>query len=299
MRALQARTFFWVQGVLVIKTFLILVLSICPLLAVAGAGNITTSVWLGATALDFDYEEFDGQDDSLDREAGWLPGVNAGAGLEGDRWFVESELLWSSGVVDYHSPEVESKTDEVILNLEVLAGTPLFASNSQRVSLVAGAGHRRWQRDIRSTPTTLGLDETYRWFYWLLGLRGEHVFNERTRIVADAQLTRTVKPEIDVQFKANYADDASLDLGEETGFQASLTLNRKLGGGVSLWLMPWYEHWDLGRSSIETLYRNGASIGTVWEPRSETRNYGISLGVRWEFMGSVTTGNHYHPTYNN
>jgi hypothetical protein len=266
-------------------SILILVLSICMSSAVTEAEGITTSAWLGATALKFDYEEFDGQDNSLDRDEGWLPGVNAGAGFEGDRWFVESDLRWSSGRVDYHSPEVDSKTDEEILNLEVLAGTPLFASDLQRLSLVAGAGYRNWQRDIHSTPAVSGLDETYRWFYWLLGLRGEHGFNARTRIVADVQLTRTVNPEIKVRFKTDY-DDARLDLGEETGFQASLTLHRKLGGGASLWLMPWYEHWDLGRSSVKALYRNGDPIGTVWEPRSETRNYGISFGVRWEFGGT-------------
>jgi hypothetical protein len=265
---------------------MILVLSLCPLLAVADPGGITTSVWLGATALDFDYEEFDGQDESLDREEGWLPGVNAGAGLAGDRWFVESSLLWSSGRVDYHSPDVDSKTDEDILNLEVLAGTPVFDADRQRLSLVAGAGHRKWQRDIRSTPVALGLDETYRWYYWLLGLRGEHEFNARTRIVANVQVTRTVNPEIEVQFKENFADDVSLDLGEETAFKVSLAVHRQLGGGTSLWLSPWYERWDLGRSKVKDLYSNGDLIGAVNEPRSETHNYGISLGVRWQFGGS-------------
>jgi len=51
-------------------------------------------------------------------------------------------------------------------------------------------------------------------------------------------------------------------------------------------LMPWYERWDLGRSSVKNLYRDGVPIGTVWEPRSETSNYGISLGVRWQLGGS-------------
>ena len=104
-------------------------------------------------------------------------------------------------------------------------------------------------------------------------------------MVADVQLTRTANPEIDVQFGANY-DDVSLDLGEETGFKASFTLLRKMGGGASLWLTPWYEYWELGRSSDADLYRNGEPIGTVWEPRSETHNYGVNLGVRWQFGGS-------------
>jgi len=261
---------------------LILVLSVCPLPAVADADGISTSAWLGVTALDFDYEEFDDDGYSYNREEGWLPGGNAGMGLEGERWFVESSLFVSSGRVDYRSPEDDSETDEDILNLEILAGTPVFDADRQRLSLVAGAGHRKWQRDIHSTAEKSGLDETYRWFYWLVGLRGEHGFSERTRIVADAQLTRTVNPEIDVHFKENYADDVELDLGEETAFKVSIAVRRQMGRRASLWLMPWYERWDLGRSGYKDLYRNGDQFGTVNEPRSETHNYGITLGIRWE-----------------
>ncbi len=266
--------------------FLLLLFLLCPLLAVADSGGISTSVWLGATALDFDYEEFDGQDESLDREDGWLPGVNAGASIASERWFVEPGLQWSSGRVDYHSPDVDSETDEEILNLEILAGIPVLDADRQRLSLVAGAGHRKWQRDIRSTPTAIGLDETYRWYYSLLGIRGEHEFNASTRIVANVQVTRTVNPEIEVQFRENFADDVSLDLGEETAFKASLALHREVDGRTSLWLMPWYERWDLGRSKVKDLYGDGVYLGKVQEPRSETRNYGISLGVRWQFGGS-------------
>lgn len=266
------------------QSFLLLLLSTCPRLIMADAGSIATSVWLGVTATEFDYEEFDDQDDSLDHEEGLMPGVNAGASIEDDRWFGEASLLWSSGRVDYHSAAVDSETDNQILNLEALGGTPLFASGRNRASLVAGAGYRNWSRDIHSTPTANGVDETYRWYYWLLGLRGEHEFNGRTRIVSDLQLTRTVNPEIDVQFKANY-DDVSLDLGEETGFKASITLLRKMAGGTSLWLMPWYERWELGRSKDADLYQNGVPVGAVWEPRSETHNYGVNFGVRWQFGG--------------
>jgi hypothetical protein len=37
---------------------------------------------------------------------------------------------------------------------------------------------------------------------------------------------------------------------------------------------------------VKDLYSNGDLIGAVNEPRSETHNYGISLGVRWQFGGS-------------
>ncbi len=258
------------------------VLSICTLPAIASDNGFTTSAWLGLSGTSFDYEEFDDQGASLDREKGWLPGVKAGLNLEYDQVLVETSLWRSAGRVDYSSPRVDTTTDEDIRNLEILAGTWFFAKGRLRAGLIAGGGYREWRRDILPTAAASGLDETYRWGYGLLGLRGELTFNRETRVSADLHLTRTLNPKINVDFAGRF-DDVSLALGEETGFKASLAIDWQLGTAVTLWLAPWYEYWKLGRSADAELFRNGVSIGTVFEPRSETRNAGITVGVRWHF----------------
>ncbi|MCU7923289.1 MAG: outer membrane beta-barrel protein, partial [Candidatus Thiodiazotropha sp. (ex Dulcina madagascariensis)] len=163
----------------------ILALAACLPPSAAADNGSAGSAWLGLTALAFDYEEFGDQGDSLDREQGLLPGLVAGADIEHERWFVGASLSWSSGDADYTSPAVDTRTDEDILNLELMAGTRLFAWEEQRLSLIAGVGYRKWRRNIRSTAQAYGLDETYRWGYGLLGLRGEHAFNGLTRLVTD------------------------------------------------------------------------------------------------------------------
>ncbi len=120
--------------------------------------------WLGAGVMDFDYEEFD-QGASLDREEGYLPGVSAGLRLARGRMFAETALEAWTGGVDYASATEITTTDEDILDWNVMAGRDLFAQADQRLGLYAGLGYRHWQRDIRSTPTAFGLDETYRWWY--------------------------------------------------------------------------------------------------------------------------------------
>lgn len=260
----------------------LLVLSICTLPALAGDNSVATSAWLGLTGTAFDYEEFDDQGDSLDREEGWLPGIKAGVNLEYGKWFVETGLWWSAGNVDYTSPRADTTTDEDIRNLEILAGTWFFSVDRLRVGLIAGGGYREWRRDILPTATASGLDETYSWGYGLLGLRGEQALNKDTRIVAGVQLTRTINPNIDVDFSGSF-DDISLSLGVKNGFRASLALHWQLDTATTLWLAPWYEYWKLGRSADADLFRNGVAVGTVFEPRSETRNSGVTIGVIWRF----------------
>jgi hypothetical protein len=255
-------------------------LLLCPLPVQANGSGAVTTAWLGLSATSFNYEEFDDTGVSLDREEGWLPGVQAGLARDYGRWFLETTLNWSSGQVDYTSPAASSTTDEDIGNLEMIGGIPLHFTGRQRISVVAGAGYREWRRDIRPTPAASGLDETYRWGYAVVGLRGERSLDAGNRVVVDLQLTRTIHPDIQVHFDHSY-DDVSLELGAENGFRVNLMFDRKLDGSKTFWLMPWYEYWELGRSSDSVLSSNGVPVGTVFEPRSEMGNFGIGLGVRW------------------
>ena len=265
-------------------TLLLPLLLLYPLTAVSGVKESNKYAWLGFTALNFDYEEFDDLGISLDREDGVLPGISLGLGAESGSWFAEAGFIWHSGSVDYYSPSVTSKTDEDILDIGLSTGVWIFNSESLRAGFLAGVGSREWQRNIRSTATASGLDETYRWGYGTLGLRWQQAIGEKTKIVADIQLTRTINPEIDVHFKSGF-DDIELDLGEANGHRFYITLLKQLGDKASLMIYPWYEYWELGRSADTTLFANGIPSGTVFEPRSETRNYGLTIGVRWMFGG--------------
>lgn len=255
-------------------------LLLCSLPVLADENEASTTAWLGLSATSFDYEEFSDAGASLDREEGWLPGLQAGLTRDYGRWFVEAGLQWSSGEADYSSPQADTTTDEDIRNLELLAGIPWHSTDRQRASLVAGLGYREWRRDIRSTASASGLDETYRWGYGVLGLRGEQQFDAGTRVVVELQLTRTINPDIKVHFDNTY-DDVRLDLGAETGYRVNLRFDRELDANKSFWLSPWYEYWELGRSADSVLTSNGTPAGTVFEPRSETSNFGITMGVTW------------------
>ncbi|HUT41615.1 MAG TPA: hypothetical protein VM011_09765 [Gammaproteobacteria bacterium] len=245
-------------------------------------GAMRLDAWLDAGVMDFDYEEFD-QGASLDREEGYLPGVSAGLRLAQGRMFAETALEAWTGDVDYASATEITTTDEDILDWNILAGRDLFAQADQRLGLYAGLGYRHWQRDILSTPTAFGLDETYRWWYAIVGLRAESAVTPRVSFRADLQLRRTLDPQIDVRFKSGH-DDITLELGEANGARAAFTLEGRADHGMTLFVTPWFEYWRLGRSANAILTQNGVPAGTVFEPRSRTHNLGINAGVRWQFF---------------
>ncbi|MGD2138125.1 MAG: hypothetical protein PVF08_07705 [Gammaproteobacteria bacterium] len=252
-------------------------------LAAETAAATRTSVWLGFSLLDFDYEEFFDDGSTADREEGYIPGVAAGAATVRDKWFAETVIGAWSGDVDYHGP-VKSETSEDIVDWYALAGREIFRHDNAGLGLYGGFGYRNWERDIQSTPTTEGLFETYDWWYGLLGVRGEYRFNPATRLRAYFSLTRTIDPEIEVDFSGDY-DDVTLDLGEKTGRRMSLVLERQVDNALCLWISPWYEVWKLGRSADKALRQGGVATGSiVFEPRSETENLGFNMGVTWRLQ---------------
>lgn len=244
----------------------------------------TTCWWLGASALDFGYEEFNTAGASLDRESGVVPGLTGGIRWRTGDWFGESELWLHTGRVDYTAPDATTRTDERIADWSARAGHRLAGMPGRGVDGYAGLGYRDWRRDIQST-TLSGEVEDYRWWYWGLGIRGEHPIGRRDRLAVDVRWQRPLDPQLHVRFKGPY-DDVNLDPRAANGFRVSLLAEHDLPSGLSVWLSTWFESWPLDASTAVVLQQNGTPVvpaQLVNEPDSKTRNTGITLGVRRRF----------------
>ena len=259
--------------------FIRLLLTTCLLLTADLQAQERWSAWLAGSALDIDYTEFDDSGAWFNAEDGWIGGIETGAEFRHDDWSVHTTLGWWKGTVDYASRTATAETDEEILDFHVRAGRVMFRQHGTTMQLNAGLGYRDWQRDI-APGNPAALYETYTWAYGSLGLQLRKEFNARTALSADVHISRPLNPEIKVNFAAGN-DPVTLDLGEENGFRLALAVEHRLQPGLSLRISPWYEAWDLGRSPTVTLTQNGMPVGFVNEPRSETRNIGISLGLKW------------------
>jgi len=240
--------------------------------------------WIGPAVMDFDFREY-ASGDRLVREHGALYGLAGGVRSSRDALMLEAELSWFGNDVRYDGQtqagaSLRTRTDERILDGLGRIGWRFRRQERLQYQLFGGLGYRRWDRDIQSTPAADGVRETYTWWYALLGGRGLYHVDRHTTWLAEAQLLRPLDPRLEVEFKGG-PDDARLDLGSEPGLRLSLAWRHEAAAGWRLEIMPFYTAWDIGRSEDQALKQNGVVIGRVFEPRSETRNYGIlaSLGI--------------------
>lgn len=249
----------------------------------ARAGDTVTDAAIGVAALHFEFEEFDAQDRRLVRESGWLPGVAGGFSLRRQRLTLSADFEYYAGDTDYDGrtsagAPVNSSTDQRMLDAAFNAAWQLPIDIPPQVYVHAGGGWRHWKRDIQSVGAVSGLDERYRWWRAEAGMQLRWPAGDGQWLV-DARVTRTLDPQLDVNFGGTL-DDVSLDLGERWGWSALAGWLQPVAERVTAGVSVFYRYWELGSSRVETLSSNGLPAGSVFQPRSESRNYGAILSLR-------------------
>ena len=254
-----------------------------------------TTAWIGLSVMDFGYKEFGERNELLDREDGLLPGLSLGIMQPINNWFGVLEGSMYSGEVTYDGQTqngipLETDTDELIIDAALQLGYWFNRPKRFNYALYGGLGYRYWRRDIRPTALTngtpvAGLLETYQWKYGLLGFKVKYNQNDIVYWKINIQLMRTIDPEIEVDFQGFRGfDNTRLELGEKYGTRINISWNYAYSKSQSFEIVPFYEQWAVGRSPDKTVTSNGVPVGMrIFEPRSETRNIGISIILKLKF----------------
>ena len=247
---------------------------------------------IGAAVLDFGYQEFSDSGKLLNREDGPIPGLVASLSRSRDRWLLAGDFSYHAGDVTYNGQTntgvpITTRTDQKIVDMAVRAEYWQATTGGLNYALYLGAGYHRWERDIQPTRTASGapvggLFETYEWWLGFLGAKMVLRESGKVRWLLDVRLTRPVNPSITVDFHGLY-DNARLDLGERWGARLALPWRYAVSRTAGLIVEPFVESYELGRSATTPLTRNGIVVGTVYEPRSESRNYGLVIGISQRF----------------
>jgi hypothetical protein len=242
---------------------------------------------IGLSALEFGYKEFSDNGALVDRERGGLPGLAAALTRTQGRWFATGEVSYFSGAARYRGQTqsgapLNTRTEEKLLDIQMQTGRWYRLRGDIDWSVYAGLGYHRWQRDIKPIENVNGLFEIYNWGYGILGTKAFIYKSGKWEGGIDLRLNRTIFPKIRVDFKGIY-DDAHLDLGGRFGTRLSLPWRYRFSQDTAFAFEPYMESWNLGRSPNKPLTQNGALAGHVFEPRSETHNYGMSVSVIRDF----------------
>ncbi len=243
-----------------------------------------TQLTISPTLLHFDYTEFSTTDQVLDRETGWLPGI--GARLQHaitSNWLVSINTSYYQGTVDYNGETQQgtphtTDTDTNLLRIGARVDRLIY----ENTYLFAGFQAHQWKRDINDNNNISGIDETYEWHEYSIGLNADFTITQKDIINFEASLLLIRDGTIFVDLSRVNLGTTTLDLGDGTGARLNLGWRHQHKKHINYELGLFFEGWEFGRSNTKQT-QNSSSIIFVTEPRSETRNIGLNFNIEYMF----------------
>ncbi len=243
-----------------------------------------TQLTISPSLLHFDYTEFSTTDKVLDRELGWLPGIEAKLNHAiTPKWLLNIHTAYYQGTVDYdghttlgipHTTDTKTRLIRLGLKIErqIIENTHLFI----------GIQSHQWQRLIQDNNYVNGLDETYKWIEYSIGLNTDIFIYQKDVVNIEAAYLLTRNGTLDVDLSRADRGSTRLNLGDGTGGRLNLNWKRISENNTRYGLSLFIEGWDFGQSNTK-ITQGGSPNIPVSEPRSETRNIGLKFNIEYSF----------------
>lgn len=241
----------------------------------------------GLMYYNFDYEE------ELDppfksTEEGWLPGLYLGLGHSmKDAVYTKLFIEYSEEETDYDGTTrngipVKDETDNDFFRFEIDLGYTFSIDKGFSLTPYTGYGYRSWDRGLGGS---VPYDEKYRWSYIPLGIKANLEITDRWSIGANAAARIMFGGTMKVYGSQMHPgfNNPTVDLGDKVGWFAEVPIRYKFAERWSVVGTPWYEYSEIGKSNEEILTLYGTPFAIIYEPASETYQYGIKLGVVYWF----------------
>lgn len=239
---------------------------------------------LSPSLLHFDYSEFSQTNRLLDREKGVLPGIdlNLTHTINTD-WSFDIDGAYYTGTVDYAGETqsgIPASTD---------TRTDLFRIGAQinrnlydNTQLFIGTRLHQWNRNIQDSSNVTGLDETYKWREYSIGLNS-YVYkngNDILNVEVAYLLIRNATMFVDLS-RIDYGS-ATLDLTNGTGGRLKISWDRQHAENTRYGVSFVVEGWNFGRSNTKPT-QGGSVVAFVTEPRSETLHVQLQFNIKHSF----------------
>lgn len=252
----------------------------------------------------FDYAEYGGAGELLDKETGFVPALSGALELRFDRLLAGASVRLAHGSVDYDGHTqgsgdpnfdglpLRTTTDTTFISGALEGG--VLVDPARRVALLVAVGGRRWTRDIRGATVVsrtgqpaevVALSEIYAWYELGAGVRVLVLDRPGTSWDVEARLTRTAAAEISVDLAGPFGVDqtATMGLGARTGGRIGSTFRHDLQPGTFVVAGLWAERYAFGASGPFVFVDGGGVTRAISEPRSRTYGLGLDLGIGGRF----------------
>lgn len=249
--------------------------------AQAGDTQGALDLRVGASVLRSDFREIADTGEPLVRELGVLPGIVGGVEQKFGRWRWSAEFSYYSGAVDYDGhtqagAPFDTETDARLARMRARALRLLDADG--RFAVGVGLGYWQWQRHIGGRGKVSGLDERFAAGDVSAEARLSMLRSESATVDVDLQFAWPIRPQVKIDFSRRY-DTRTLTLGARLATSVSLPTSWAVGPLSRILVEPGFEAWGFGRSTTETLYRDGLPAGVVYQPQG--KGYDVDLKLVW------------------
>ena len=260
------------------KTALPVSLALSLLLIFSQTTKAESQFSITPSLIHFDYTEFDFNGSVLDKETGWIPGIQFRLTQDFiNQLNIELEISTYRGNVDYSGQTQTGLPHHTQTNEELFRlGAHLIAPLSPNTNVYLATKYHRWDRNIHSNNGVAGLFERYQWWEISAGSRISFWEKDHQAWIADIAILQTISPTIYVDLSSVDAGSTNLNLGSDTGARLQLMWKTSVEDQYTYGINAFYEIWDFGVSNSQNT-SGGSSSLSIYEPESETRHSGIQL----------------------
>ena len=237
-----------------------------------------TSVQVSAALLNFNYEEFDQEDQSLNKETGNIPGVSIALQQASENFSNSFSLERYGGTVNYDgatqtgTPHT-TRTDETLTRLSYKLN---WSPAEYEASIFGRLAWQQWDRNILPNNGVFGLFEQYRWWAVEIGANATLYQKESNRLQFELAASKITQGTIEIDLNSQGFGRPVLDLGDGSGFTTALLFRHELSKLDYIGFDLRYQYWKFGRSNTQTI-SNGTITIDITEPRSISKHGLISL----------------------
>ena len=259
-------------------------LLITLLLSFSVTAQAESKIFITPSLMYFDYTEFDFNGSVLDKETGWIPGIQFQVAQDfTNQLSIELEISAYNGDANYAGHTQSGLPHHTQTNEEVIRlGAHIIAPLYSNTNIYLATKYHQWNRNIQSNNGIASLFEQYQWWEIAVGSRISFWEKDRQAWIADIAILQTISPTIYVDLSSVDAGSTNLNLGSDTGARLQLMWKTSVEDQYTYGINAFYEIWDFGVSNSQNTSGGSLSL-SIYEPESETRHTGIQFQLSFDY----------------
>lgn len=250
----------------------------------ADSSSDNQSLELSVKEFHINYQEAIG-----DREDGWVTGFRIAYKNQNPNNNTYWRILYedTNGNDHYNGQyqngtPAQTTTNNSKKTTEIIFANPIGGSTHAYAYI--GLGSYSWDRN---TTGSGGYLEKYSWTYIPVGYRNEYKINDQWNGAVDIAVRFQCDPKMTAYnvplTRTTFFDSTTFKLGSRPGLKMEFPFTDKINSQWSMVVSPWYEFWGIKQSNETTMTYQGIPVAPYMEPDSHTNQYGVDIGVTYNF----------------